>query len=439
MADAETLTAPVAPHSLEETGVNPDLVLQLVLKTMHVAGTLTGIELANRLGVAFQAVQPCLDVLKKQQHCEIVGAGEAGAPTFKYRISDAGRVRAAVLLGQNHYVGEVPVPLEQYRRYMRAFRRQVPRKVTPSRVREAFSHLVLSDRVLDQLGAAVCGRHSLFIYGPPGNGKTVMAQAVGRLMDGEIAIPHAVEVEGAIVRVFEPVKHTPIDTAPRATGLLDGGAAFDRRWVRCRRPVVIVGGELTLDSLDLSFSPSTGFYHAPAQMVANGGVLVVDDFGRQRCAPRDLLNRWIVPLESGEDFLTLQTGLTFAVPICLFVVFATNIAPAELVDEAFLRRIHHKVFAESPTREDFARIFENYCRQVDVPFDRSMVESVLDGQLGPRKVLFRGCQPRDLINQALALAEYRGQVRQLTTELLEAACDSCFLDDRDTPASASLA
>jgi predicted ATPase with chaperone activity len=433
MANAETPVAslmPVAPRTVEDTGVNPDLVVQLVLKTLHLAGTLTGIELANRLGVVFQVLQPSLDVLKRQQHCEIVGNGGAGAQTFNYRISDAGRVRAALLLTQNHYVGKLPVPLDQYRQYLLDFRRHVPRRVTPDRVQEAFSHLVLSGRVLDQLGTAICGRHSLFVYGPPGNGKTVISQAVGRLMDGEIAIPHAVEVDGAIIRVFEPTKHTAVD-APRADGLFDEGVAFDRRWVQCKRPVVTLGGELSLESLDLSFSQATGFYHAPAQMVANGGVLVLDDFGRQRAAPRDLLNRWVVPLENGEDFLTLQTGLTIAVPLVLLVVFATNIRPAELVDEAFLRRIHHKVYAENPTREEFTRIFENYCRQVHVPFDRVVVDGLIDGQLYPRKVPFRGCQPRDLINQALAMADYRGLPRQLTPELLAAACDSCFVDDSD--------
>jgi SpoVK/Ycf46/Vps4 family AAA+-type ATPase len=194
-----------------------------------------------------------------------------------------------------------------------------------------------------------------------------------------------------------------------------------------------VGGELTLEALELSYSSATGFYHAPIQMLANGGLLVVDDFGRQRCAPRDLLNRWIVPLENQEDYLTLQTGLKFAVPFVAFLVFATNIRPAELVDDAFLRRIQYKVFAESPTRQDFTQIFENYCRQVSVPFERFVVESLLENQLYPRKIQLRGCQPRDLINQALALAEYTGQPRRLTPALLEAACDSYFVDDRETP------
>jgi predicted ATPase with chaperone activity len=437
MPDTDTPTAPSmppAPRTIEETGLNPDIVLQLVLKTLHLGGTLSGTELAKRLGVVFQVIQPSLDQLKWQQHCEIVAAGEAGAPTYKYRISDAGRARAALFLESNHYLGRLPVPLDQYRRYMLEFRNRAAVKITPENVRQAFSHLVLSDRVLDQLGPAVCAAHSLFVYGPPGNGKTVISQAIGRLLGGEIAVPHAIEIEGGIVRVFDPVNHDAMpDPSSEASTSLDRGSPDDARWVRCRRPAVMVGGELTLESLDLSYSQTTGFYHAPVQILANGGLLVIDDFGRQRCVPRDLLNRWIVPLESREDFLTLQTGQKFAVPFVVLVVFATNIKPAELVDEAFLRRIQYKVFAENPTRQDFTRIFENYCRQVDVPFDRSVVERLLEDQLHPHGIQLRGCQPRDLINQALAIGDYRGQPRVLTPALLEAACDSYFVDERDSP------
>ena len=201
----------------------------------------------------------------------------------------------------------------------------------------------------------------MFVYGPPGNGKTVISQAIHRLLEGEIAIPHAIEVEGNIIRVFDPVNHEAVaaeETGESIASDLDG----DRRWVRCRRPMVMVGGELTLDALELSYNSTTGFYRAPVQAIANGGVLVIDDFGRQRCSPRDLLNRWIVPLESRVDFLTLQSGQKFELPFMTLIVFATNIRPAELVDEAFLRRIQYKIFAESPTVDDFKTIFTACCR-----------------------------------------------------------------------------
>jgi hypothetical protein len=241
-------------------------------------------------------------------------------------------------------------------------------------------------------------------------------------------------VEGCIIRVFDPVNHRPVLDAPSADELsLDRGPAEDRRWIRCRRPFVTVGGELTLESLDLSFSPTTGFYHAPVQVAANGGMLVIGDFGRERCPPRALLNRWLVPLETRQDFLTLQTGQKFEVPFAVFIVFTTNLNPADLVDEAFLRRVRYKVYAESPTREQFGRIFANYCQQVDVPFEPEVVEGLIDSRLLRRRIKFRGCQPRDLVDHALAAAEYGGQPRRLTLALLEAACDSYFVDDRAAP------
>jgi hypothetical protein len=282
---------------------------------------------------------------------------------------------------------------------------------------------------MDQLGPAINAAHSMFVYGPPGNGKTVISQAIQKLLDGDIHIPHALEVEGAIIRFFDPVTHEELpDEQPAGAGL-DKGVDVDRRWVRCRRPMVMVGGELTLESLELSYNTVAGFYKAPVQAIANGGVLVIDDFGRQRVAARDLLNRWIVPLESRVDFLTLNSGQKFELPFMALVAFATNIRPQELVDEAFLRRIHYKVLCESPTHEDYIVIFRNYCRTKNVAFDRGLVEDLLENYYKPRHLPLRGCHPRDLIEQSLSLAEYLGQPAALTPELLRAACDSYFVDE----------
>jgi SpoVK/Ycf46/Vps4 family AAA+-type ATPase len=336
-----------------------------------------------------------------------------------------------LFLEHSHYVGVAPVPLSQYRDYMEAYRLAMPRTVTRDRVRDAFSHLVISQKVLDQVGPAVAAGHSMFVYGPPGNGKTVIAQAIRNLQDGEIAIPYALDVEGQVIKFYDPVNHERLDEEPGANLGLTLGHRRDARWVRCRRPMVMVGGELTLEALDLAYSSSMGFYTAPVQALANGGVLVIDDFGRQHCSPRDLLNRWIVPLESRVDFLTLQTGQKFDLPFMVLVVFATNIKPAELVDEAFLRRIHYKVFCESPTRADFTRIFENFCRDRSLTYDPSLVEHLLTGYFRPRGIQMRGCHPRDLIEQALAHAEYVGEPPRLTPELLEAACAGYFVDDTE--------
>jgi predicted ATPase with chaperone activity len=404
-----------------------------VVKTLHFAGELTGVDLARRVGLAFSVIEPVLEALKQQRQIEIVGGSLIGASSYKYRITDAGRTRAMLFLENNHYVGVAPVPLKQYKDYMHRFDRGVPLNATRDRVREAFSHLVLSNRVLDQLGPAINARHSMFVYGPPGNGKTVISQAIRKLLGGEIAIPSALEVEGSIVRLFDPVNHEPLPPEI-ADESLDSAPKYDGRWVRCRRPLVMVGGELTLEALSLQYSPTSGFYQAPTQTVANGGVLVIDDFGRQQCSPRDLLNRWIVPLESRIDFLTLHTGQKFEVPFMTLVVFATNIKPAELVDEAFLRRIHYKIFAESPSVDDFLRIFANACHDRGLEFDRKMVDRLLAEYFRPRKITLRGCHPRDLIDHALSQADYLGESRRLTFDLLESACASYFVDDTESPA-----
>jgi hypothetical protein len=426
MAGAEH---PVAPVTLEQAGLSLDSVVQLVAKTLHFAGELTGIELAQRLGLTFPVVEPALDLLIGQHQCEIVGGRLVGRASYRFRITDAGRARAMLFLRDNHYVGVAPVPVEAYRRYMARFGAvAIANKATRVRIRDAFSHLVISDAVLDQLGPAINARHSLFVYGPPGNGKTVISQAIRNVLDGEIAIPHAIEVEGSIVRIFDPVIHEPIPQ-PDRSGQLDGGDRLDSRWVRCRRPMVMVGGELRLESLDLSDNRQSGFYRAPIQTIANGGVLVIDDFGRQQCSPRELLNRWIVPLESRVDFLTLATGQKLELPFMTLIVFATNLQPSELVDEAFLRRIQYKVFAVGPTREEFARIFANCCREESIAYDPWMVEHLFSHWYGPRTISPRGCHPRDLIRHALALAEYLDQPRELTPELLDAGCAGYFVQD----------
>ncbi len=373
--DVAAAPLPKAPRTLEEAGLGFDLVTQLVLKTMHLGGDLSGTELARRLGLPFLAIEPVLGAIKAQYQCEVFG-GALGSPSFRYRITDAGRTRAMLFMEHNHYVGQAPVPLEQYRRYMHRFQSAVHERVDRPSVRKAFSHLVISERVLDQLGPAINAAHSMFVYGPPGNGKTVISQAIRKLLRGQIFIPHALEVEGSIIRFFDPVNHEAVPEEEPGAGLELTGE-FDRRWVRCLRPMVMVGGELSLDQLELSYSPSMGFYRAPVQAIANGGVLVIDDFGRQSCAPRDLLNRWIVPLESRVDFLTLQTGQKFDFPFMTLMVFATNIKPQDLVDEAFLRRIHYKIFAESPTRAEFLQIFENCCAEKHIDFRPDVVEQLL--------------------------------------------------------------
>jgi len=424
---ADTVPLP-APQNLEESGLRLDLVVQILLKTLHFSGELTGLELAQRLGVGFPVIEPGIDPLKSQHLVEIVGGTNLGGPSYRYRITTRGRERATSLLESNKYVGPLPVPFKQYVDYMGRFEKAVPRTSSRADVRRAFSHLVLPNRVLDQLGPAVNAGHSLFVYGPPGNGKTVISQAIRNLLRGELSVPHAVDVDGHTIQVFDPVNHEPLPDPPTSEGL-ELGNLHDRRWVRCKRPLVTVGGELTLDALELAYNPISGFYRAPVQMLANGGVLVIDDFGRQRVPPQALLNRWISPLESRVDYLMLQSGQKMDVPFMVLVVFATNIKPVELVDEAFLRRIHYKVFAESPTLDEFKLIWSNCCMDRGLLYEPSLVDYLMTQFYTPRGIAPRGCHPRDLIEQSLSLAEYLGEPRTLTPELMEAACASYFVDE----------
>lgn len=418
---------PTAPLTAAEAGLSTDFIGSLILKQLHVGSESTGLQIARRLGLEYSVVDPSLEFLKRSRHLEVSGGLAVGGPSYSYRITDEGRRRALLIFEQSQYVGVAPVPIEQYVSYMERYKRALHSTVSRARVRQAFSHLVLSSQVLDQLGPAIAAGHSLFVYGPPGNGKTVIAQAIRNLLDGELFIPHALEVDGQVISFFDPVNHETVEVPDTGSALI-AGDRHDGRWVCSRRPLVTVGGELTLADLDLSFSPTMGFYTAPVHLRANGGVLVVDDFGRQQCPARDLLNRWIVPLESRVDYLTLQTGQKFQVPFHLLVVFATNLKPADLVDEAFLRRIHYKVRAENPTADEFIRIFGDCCLRQGLKPDPALAMRLVDEYLQPRGIALRGCHPRDLIEYALAHAEYRDEPRGLTYPLLEAACQNYFID-----------
>jgi hypothetical protein len=379
------------------------------------------------LCLPFGIIEPLVERARAEQLIVVRGAVGTGAASYRYALTDAGRARAEQFLAANQYAGPAPVPLDAYVRAMRALRDRrgfVDRET----IAGGFQHLIVDNAILEQLGPAINAGKAVFLYGPAGNGKTVLAEGMGRTLGGEMYIPHAIDVDGQIITVFDPISHERLDSA-ESTGSVVASGSYDRRWVRTRRPVVTVGGELTLDMLDLRFNPISKFSDAPLQLKANGGVFLVDDFGRQRIRPEELLNRWIVPLESRVDYLALHTGKKFEVPFDVLVVFATNLDPASLADDAFLRRIPYKIAVADPTIEQFTKIFELNCARRGLRFHPVIVAYLYRRHFRPYGRALRSCQPRDLLDQVTALCRFEGREPSVTRELLDKACRAYFIDE----------
>jgi hypothetical protein len=406
----------VRPQSIGELDVRRSILEDIALKTLYLSGTLSVLELAERMRLSYEVVDSLFGQLRAEQFCLVTGMT---GHVHQIAITAQGRTRAIELLANNHYAGPAPVSFE---RYTEQTRKQSVKKVSvhAADVHRTFQHLVIDDETLRKLGTALNSGSSLFLWGPAGTGKTTIAETLCKVLaEDDVWLPYAVEVDGQIITVFDPAIHKRVaESEPEDR---------DARWVLCKRPSVLVGGELTAEMLDLQFNATSKFYVAPAQMKANNGVLIIDDFGRQRLRPEELLNRWVVPLDRRIDFLTLAGGKKIEVPFEMLIVFASNMDPKDLVDPAFLRRIQTKIRIGEVSGEQFCEIFRRFAAEKQMQYDANIPTDLIDYIKHILKQELRSCYPRDILNQVCWSAQYEGRKPYVDRPALKQAIDAYFL------------
>ena len=435
--------APVAvPHfspppinSVEDTGLSALWLQDLTLKILYSQGYMSGFKIAELIALPFAGVTDgILEALKREKLIEVKSSqGGLGEGAYTYGITGAGITRGREALERSQYAGPAPVPFEVYNEAMR--RQKAGRVTVTSRtMRQLLSQLVISESTFQRLGPALNSGSSIFMYGPPGNGKTSVARAFGNLvLTQAMYIPYALYLDGQVIKVYDAVSHklapeTDGVATATGTGNLRASPRKDPRWLKIRRPFIVVGGELTLEGLDLVYDEVHKFYEAPFQVKANGGILLIDDFGRQQVRPRDLLNRWIVPLENRVDFLTLHNGLKVEVPFDVLVVFSTNLPPKDLVDEAFLRRLRHKIEIGDPSYEEYREIFKRVAQDKKVEYSDQGLAYLLQEWYIKRNRKLRASHPRDLCDQIIDISGYLAIPPTMSRDLLDRAATAYFVD-----------
>lgn len=394
----------------------------LAVKTLYFAGNTSGGELSERLALPLSVTTEVLDFLRRQRLCEVTGGAGLSSATFNYSLTAQGQERATAALAMSAYVGPVPIPLSTYFEYVH--RQSVHNvQLTRQQIEQALSSLVLEQATIDRIGQAVSSRRAVLIYGESGNGKSTAAESLKLALRGTILMPYAVHVMHQVIQVFDPSTHETVEEAREGE---PGRRRRDARWVRVKRPVVVAAGELAASHLELILDEIHRTYEAPIQMKANGGLLVIDDFGRQQLDAAYLLNRWIVPLEKGIDNLSLHNGTRFQVPFDVIPIFVTNRHPSELADEAFMRRIRYKVEIPGPSVELFLRILRRECERNGVEYDDAAAEHLVQKYFLQTNRRMRGCHPRDIVDAIVSAARYNGSQCALRPETVDEACASYF-------------
>ncbi len=426
----KTTPMPRAPKTMADLGISPTLLREIMLKTMLRSNLENVLGLSDAMRISVPIAQELIEMAREFNMIETLGASRFDDPKqLRYQLTDLGRQSALDALAQSEYFGAVPVPLDAYKAQVEA---QSIRDVSvpKSALEDSMGHLIINDKMFNQLGPAVNSPRSVLFYGPPGNGKSSIADGIRNAYTDDIYVPEFIEYAGNVISLFDPLVHTKIEEeAQDKNALRLAGSSHDKRYTRCQRPTVITGGELTMDMLDLNFNPVSRTYQAPLQLKSSGGVFIVDDLGRQPTPPQTLINRWIVPMESGFDILTLQSGQKFTVPFDTKVMFSTNFAPNKIFDDAALRRVHYKIYIGNPTQDEFIKIFLLTVGQYPVEFDQDVLSHLLVNLYPKVDNNYAAFHPKFLLEQMISSCRYEGIKPKMTIGLLERAWEHLFITE----------
>lgn len=421
--------APTSPRSVADLGLPATMLQDLLLKTMFRRSLTRATELSEAMAIPVPVVQDLIDTARQLKMVEALGSlTSEGAEEMRFALADQGKARALDALTQSEYYGAVPVPMEHFAE--QAERQSIKNVVlTPEKLAQSMGHLVLPKGLLQQLGPAVTSGRSVLLYGPPGNGKSSISNGIRDAMGDHVYVPRAISYGGQIITVFDPVVHTPVASPTQSRSSLRRSIGHDQRYVCCKRPAVITGGELELAMLDLNYNPVARTYTAPLQMKATGGIFIVDDLGRQAEPPQALINRWIVPMEAGYDILALQSGEKFIVPFDTLVVFSTNFHPNEIFDNAALRRVFFKLKIDGPTKEEFLKIFGLVAKAKNVPLDEASLLHLMTRKYPEVDHVYANFHANFLLDQMIAVCRYEGLPNHMSPDLIDRAWSNLYVDE----------